>query len=131
MRLLNSFLFKVVAVRASLAILVDLLYEQQVQVSYIMLVVSYTYKYIVVAAVACSILLFYFMLLPTMCGPSPVMPESVSRFRLRGLDDSVRAAAGRIGPQRAAVGRRVLRGSARMRGIEYNSGKSLGIGPLG
>ena len=43
------------------------------------------------------------------------------RFRLRRLDDSVRAAAGR----------RVLRGPAGMRGIQYNSGKSLTFEPLG
>ena len=43
------------------------------------------------------------------------------KFRLRGLDDSVRAAAGH----------RVLRGSAGMQGIQYSSRNSLAIGPLG
>ena len=43
------------------------------------------------------------------------------RFRLRGPDNSARAAAGR----------RVLRGTAGVRGIQYNSKKSLAIGPLG
>ena len=53
--------------------------------------------------------------------PSQWVLTATARFRLRGLDDSVRAAAGR----------KVLRERVGMRGIQYNFGKSLAMGPLG